>query len=118
MILAGEASGDIYGANLVLAIKRLSPDIIFSGIGGLEMEKVGVRIMYQLSSMAVVGMTEIIPRMRYIFRALRELKTILTINPPDLVILIDYPGFNLNLAKKALSLRIPVLYYIPPQVWA
>ena len=118
MILAGEASGDIYGANLVLAIKRLSPDITFSGIGGLEMEKVGVRIMYQLSSMAVVGMTEIIPRMRYIFRALRELKAILTINPPDLVILIDYPGFNLNLAKKAHSLGIPVLYYIPPQVWA
>ena len=50
MILAGEASGDIYGANLVLAIKRLSPDITFSGIGGLEMEKVGVRIMYQLST--------------------------------------------------------------------
>ena len=118
MILAGEASGDIYGANLVLAIKRLSSDIAFFGIGGSEMEKVGVRIMYQLSAMAVVGMTEVIPRMRYIFRALRELKTLLTVSHPDLVILIDYPGFNLNLAKKAHSLGIPVLYYIPPQVWA
>ncbi|NVM24910.1 MAG: lipid-A-disaccharide synthase [Desulfobacterales bacterium] len=118
MILAGEASGDIYGANLVLAIKRLSSDITFFGIGGPEMEKVGVRIMYQLSAMAVVGMTEVIPRMRYIFRALRELKTLLTVSHPDLVILIDYPGFNLNLAKKAHSLGIPVLYYIPPQVWA
>lgn len=118
MILAGEASGDIYGANLVLALKRLSPDTTFSGIGGLEMERVGVRIMYQLSGMAVVGMTETIPKMRYIFRALRKLKTILAISPPDLLILIDYPGFNLNLAKKAHSLGIPVLYYIPPQVWA
>lgn len=118
MILAGEASGDIYGANLVSAIKRLSSDITFFGIGGPEMEKVGVGIMYQLSAMAVVGMTEIVPRMRYIFRALRELKTLLTVSPPDLLILIDYPGFNLNLAKKAHSLGIPVLYYIPPQVWA
>jgi len=118
MILAGEASGDIYGANLALALKRLSPDITFFGIGGPEMEKVGVRIMYRLSAMAVVGMTEIIPRMRYILRALRELKKLLTVSPPDLVILIDYPGFNLNLAKKAHSLGIPVLYYIPPQVWA
>lgn len=118
MILAGDASGDIYGANLVLAIKRLSSDITFSGLGGPEMEKVGVRIMHQLSAMAVVGMTEIIPRMKYIIRALRELKTLLTVSPPDLLILIDYPGFNLNLAKKAHSIGVPVLYYIPPQVWA
>jgi len=118
MIVAGEASGDIYGAHLVLAIKKLTPDIGFFGLGGPEMEKVGVRITYQLSAMAVVGMTEVIPRIRYIFRALRELKIILTISPPDLLILIDYPGFNLNLARKAHSLGIPVLYYITPQVWA
>ena len=118
MIIAGEASGDVYGAHLVLAIKRLAPDITFFGIGGPEMEKVGVRVMYQLSAMAVVGLTEVIPRIRYIFRALIQLKMTLTRNPPDLLILIDYPGLNLNLAKKAHSLGIPVLYYIPPQVWA
>ncbi len=118
MIIAGEASGDVYGAHLVLAMKRLAPDITFFGLGGPEMEKVGVRIMYQLSAMAVVGLTEVIPRIRYIFRALMQLKMTLTRNPPDLLILIDYPGFNLNLAKKAHSLGIPVLYYIPPQVWA
>jgi lipid-A-disaccharide synthase len=66
----------------------------------------------------VVGVTEVIPRIRYIFRALRELKKALKVTPPDILILIDYPGFNLNLAKKAHSLGIPVLYYIPPQVWA
>ena len=118
MIVAGEASGDIYGANLVLSLKKLAPDIIFSGIGGPEMEKAGVNILYQASEMAVVGITEIIPKMRYIFRALRRLKSVLKIIPPDLLILIDYPGFNLNLAFKARSLGIPVLYYIPPQVWA
>ncbi|HUU40247.1 MAG TPA: hypothetical protein VMW42_04845, partial [Desulfatiglandales bacterium] len=97
MIVAGEASGDIYGANLVLSLKKLAPDIIFSGIGGPEMEKAGVNILYQASEMAVVGITEIIPKMRYIFRALRRLKSVLKIIPPDLLILIDYPGFNLNL---------------------
>jgi len=118
MIVAGEASGDIYGAHLVMAIKELDPCIEFFGLGGPEMERTGVRIMHQLSSMAVVGMTEIIPKSRYIFRALRELKQSLQVTPPDLLILIDYPGFNLHLAKKAHSLGIPVLYYIPPQVWA
>ncbi len=118
MIIAGEASGDLYGAHLVLAMKRLAPDLRFFGLGGPEMKKVGVRVLFQLSAMAVVGMTEIIPRIGYIFRALRELKTSLRSSPPDLLILIDYPGFNLNLAKKARVLGIPVFYYIPPQVWA
>lgn len=118
MIIAGEASGDLYGAHLVLAMKSLAPDLRFFGVGGPEMEKVGVRVLFQLSALAVVGMTEVIPRIGYIFRALRELKTSLRSSPPDLLILIDYPGFNLNLAKKARVLGIPVLYYIPPQVWA
>lgn len=118
MIIAGEASGDLYGAHLVLEMKRLAPDLRFFGLGGPEMKKVGVRVLFQLSAMAVVGLTEIIPRIGYIFRALRELKTSLRSSPPDLLILIDYPGFNLNLAKKARVLGIPVLYYIPPQVWA
>jgi lipid-A-disaccharide synthase len=118
MIIAGEASGDIYGARLVMAIKELDPRIRFYGLGGSEMEGVGVEIMYQLSAMAVVGMTEIIPKSRYIFRALREMKQSLHHTPPDLLILIDYPGLNLHVAKKAHSLGIPVLYYIPPQVWA
>jgi lipid-A-disaccharide synthase len=118
MIIAGEASGDLYGARLVLAMKRVAPDMRFFGLGGPEMEKVGVRVLFQLSAMAVVGMTEIIPRIGYILRALRELTTSLGSSHPDLLILIDYPGFNLNLAKKARVLGIPVLYYIPPQVWA
>jgi len=84
-----------------MAIRELNPYIEFFGLGGPEMETVGVRVMYQLSAMAVVGMTEIIPKSRYIFRVLRELKQLLHSTPPDLLILIDYPGFNLHLAKKA-----------------
>ena len=118
MIIAGEASGDIYGAHLVSAIKELDPCIEFFGLGGPEMRRVGVRIMHQLSAMAVVGMTEIVPKIRYIFRVSQEFKNSLKSIPPDLLILIDYPGFNLHLAKKAHLLDIPVFYYIPPQVWA
>ncbi len=82
------------------------------------MEEADVRILHRASEVAVVGITEVLPKMRFIHQALNEFKDALKHSPPDLVILIDYPGFNLNLAKKAHDLGIPVLYYIPPQVWA
>jgi lipid-A-disaccharide synthase len=118
MIVAGEASGDMYGARLVAALRNLAPGITFFGIGGPKMEEAEVRILYRVSQLAVVGMTEVLPKMRFIRQALNELKDALKDSPPNLLILIDYPGFNLNLAKKAHDLGIPVLYYIPPQVWA
>ncbi len=118
MILAGEASGDIYGAYLTRALKGISPDITFFGLGGREMEKAGVKIIYESSLLAVVGLMEFIYKSRYILKALRETKKILAKSAPDLLILIDYPGFNLNVAKSAHALGIPVLYYIPPQLWA
>jgi len=118
MIVAGEASGDLYGAGVVVALRKKAPGIRFFGIGGPRMEEADVRILFQASEVAVVGITEVLPKMRSIHRALNGLKDALRGNPPDLVILIDYPGFNLNLAKKAHDFGIPVLYYIPPQVWA
>lgn len=118
MILAGEASGDVYGAYLTRAIKAISPDIAFFGLGGQEMEKAGVKIIYDSSLLAVVGLMEVIYKSRYILKALRETKKIVAQSSPDLLILIDYPGFNLNVAKSAHAMGIPVLYYIPPQLWA
>jgi lipid-A-disaccharide synthase len=118
MIVAGEASGDVYGARLVLALRERNPDIAFSGLGGHEMQGAGVRLIDHFSALSVVGLTEIIPRMGHISRVLRSLKKTLKIDRPDLLVLIDYPGFNLNLAKKAHALGIPVFYYIPPQIWA
>jgi lipid-A-disaccharide synthase len=118
MIVAGEASGDLYGAGVVVALREKAPGIRFFGIGGPRMEEADVKILFRASEVAVVGITEVLPKMRAIRRALDGLKDALMDNPPDLVILIDYPGFNLNLAKKAHDLGIPVLYYIPPQVWA
>jgi lipid-A-disaccharide synthase len=118
MIVAGEASGDIYGADFVYAMRDLEPDITFCGIGGPKMEHAGVRVLHQASLLSVVGFAEILPKIRYISRVLKELKQLLKQSPPDLLVLIDYPGFNLNLAKRAHALGIPVLYYIPPQLWA
>jgi lipid-A-disaccharide synthase len=118
MIVAGEASGDVYGAQFVYAMRDLDPDITFYGIGGAKMELAGVRVLHDASLLSVVGFAELLPRIRYISRVLKELKQLLKRSPPDLLVLIDYPGFNLNLAKRAHALDIPVFYYIPPQLWA
>jgi len=118
LIIAGEASADLHGSNLVRAMKRLDPEISFLGIGGEKMENEGVKILFSSSDMAVVGLTEIFSRIPYIFRAHRQLKLILKETHPDLLILIDYPTFNLYLARSAKRFNVPVLYYISPQVWA
>ncbi|HIJ41764.1 MAG TPA: lipid-A-disaccharide synthase, partial [Deltaproteobacteria bacterium] len=96
----------------------LRPEARFCGIGGKNLERAGVHILFHSSEMAVVGLTEAVVRIRTIFRAARRVKTILREKRPDLLILLDYPEFNLYLAKFARRLNIPVLYYISPQVWA
>ena len=118
VIVAGEASGDLHGANLVRAMRRLSPGISFAGIGGKKMEGAGVEILVPSSDMAVVGLTEVFSRFHTIRKALSRLKTTLKKGRPNLLILIDYPDFNLHLAKTAKRLQVPALYYISPQVWA
>jgi len=118
LIVAGEASGDLHGANLVRAMKRLDPGVNIQGIGGKKMEEAGVDIMIPSSEMAVVGFVEVFARLNSIIRANLKLKSHLKNSRPDLLILIDYPDFNINLARTANRYKIPVLYYISPQVWA
>jgi len=119
LIVAGEASGDLHGSNLVRALKRSDPGITVSGIGGTHMEQAGVEILIPASEMAVVGLTEVLFRLGVIFKARQELKKLLRSAPsPELLILIDYPDFNIHLASLAKRWKIPVLYYISPQVWA
>jgi lipid-A-disaccharide synthase len=118
VIVAGEASGDVHGANLVKAMRQRDPSIRFAGVGGARMEEAGVHILIPAGEMAVVGMSEVLPRLRTIAKAHRILKSLLRDDRPDLLILIDYPGFNLHLAKIARASKVPVLYYISPQVWA
>jgi len=118
LIVAGEASGDIYGADLVREAVRLDPDLHFSGIGGARMREAGVETLVDSGVMAVVGLVEVIKHFDVIASAFRKLKQIIIQSPPDLLILIDYPGFNLRLAKVAKKAGVKVLYYISPQIWA
>ncbi len=118
LIVAGEASGDLHGANLVKAMKELGRDITFQGIGGDRMVIAGVEIVAHSSQMAVVGFTEVFSRANIILKAYFKLRSILKNEHPDLLILIDYPGFNISLAGAAKKFGIPVLYYISPQIWA
>jgi lipid-A-disaccharide synthase len=102
----------------VKAIRGLKPDVAFCGIGGSHMAQAGVEIWVPSSDMAVVGLTEVAQRLRTIVRAARMMTSALKERRPDLLILIDYPEFNLYLARIARKRRVPVFYYISPQVWA
>lgn len=118
MIVAGEASGDMHGARLVAAMHKLQSNLSFSGIGGRELTDAGVHMLYDASKLAVVGVTEIISHLGDILAARKALVKQMQALKPALLILIDYPDFNLLLAAKAKKLGIPVFYYISPQVWA
>ena len=118
MIIAGEASGDLHGSNLVKAIRRLDAGISFFGIGGEKLKHQGVDLFFDIKSLSVMGATEVLGKLPVIFRALYRVKNLLQEHRPDLVILIDFPGFNLKVSGYAKALGIPVLYYISPKVWA
>lgn len=119
VIIAGEESGDIHAASLVKSLLSLHPELIITGIGGHHMEAAGVELVYDLARYGVTGLTEIVRHAFIIRKAFIAIKNHLQTTPPDLLILVDYPGFNLRLAsyaKKKLGLRI--FYYISPQIWA
>ncbi len=118
MIIAGEASGEMHGAGVVAALKARYPEIDVFGVGGERMKRAGCALVYHIERFSVMGLTEVVRHLPFIRRALRRLDGLLASRRPDLVILIDYPDFNLRLARKARRRGIPVLYYISPQVWA
>jgi len=118
MIVVGEASGDLHGAKLARELSALDPHVALYGMGGESMAAAGVEILQDIANLAVMGLVEVLGRLRDIRQAMRTLTEQFVNRPPDLLILIDYPGFNLILAKKAKQLNIPVLYYISPKVWA
>ncbi len=118
MIVAGEASGDLHGANLVRALRELRPELHFSGLGGVALAGAGVELLCDAAKIAVVGAFEVLSHLGDILAARRALLTRMHSHRPGLLILIDYPDFNLLLAKEAKKLGIPVLYYISPQIWA
>ncbi len=118
MMVAGEASGDLHGGNLARAIKRISPDTVLFGIGGAGMRRAGVDTLVDNARIAVVGIWEVLSHFGAIKAAFDRMKRILQDDPPDLVVLIDYPDFNLRLARVAKAAGVPVAYYVSPQIWA
>ncbi len=118
LVVAGEVSGDLHGSHLVEAIRWNDPEIQFLGVGGEGLKRVGMKLLYPSQSLSVVGITEVFAKLGSILKALRTLKASLEREKPDLVILIDFPEFNLRLARIAHRRGIPIVYYISPQIWA
>ncbi len=118
LMVAGEASGDLHGAHLMEAIQKIDPRVEFFGLGGEALAQRGMRLLYHHRTLSVVGITEVLAKLKTILQVLRGLKRILPLEKPDLAILIDFPDFNLRLAKSIYRQGIPILYYISPQVWA
>ena len=118
LIITGEPSGDLHGANLIREIKRLRPDIGIHAIGGDRIRAQGVEVLKSCDNMAVVGFWEIFKSIKEVYDAYRKAIDFIKERRPELIILIDYPGFNLRIAKIAKRYGIKVLYYILPQMWA
>lgn len=118
MIIAGEASGDLHGSRLVTAMRKRDNALFFCGIGGQALKNAGVEILVDASEISVVGITEAFSKIPNLLKGLAVAKKTLKRLLPDLLILIDFPDFNLNVAALAKKLGIRVLYYISPQIWA
>ncbi len=118
LIVAGEASGDAHGAELVAALRQELPGAAFVGIGGEGLAAQGVKLLARAEDLAVVGLTEVAGRLPAVLRALREIRRTLRQDCPALAILIDFPDFNFLVARLCKWQGVPVMYYISPQVWA
>lgn len=118
MIITGEASGDQHGAHLISELKKKDNSLYVFGIGGNNLKAQGVDIIFDSSLLSVVGLVEVLSKLPIILKGMRVAKTQLEKKMPELLILVDFPDFNLNIAKKAKKLNIKVLYYISPQIWA
>jgi lipid-A-disaccharide synthase len=115
---AGEPSGDLHGARLAGALRRRWPGAELYGLGGDRMAAAGVELLAHVDQLAVMGFVEVLRHLPYFVELMRRVKRTIGERRPDIVIPIDYPGFNLRLARHAHESGVPVLYYIAPQVWA
>lgn len=117
-IIAGEASGDLHGANLIKAIQKEDTEAVFRVWGGDLMQETGAELVKHYRELAFMGFVEVVMNLRTILRNISFCKKDVEAFRPDALILIDYPGFNLRIAAWAKSVGIPVHYYISPQIWA
>ncbi len=117
-IVAGEASGDTYGANLINELKVKAPSLAIYGFGGSKMEEAGAELIEDMHKISVVGLTEVIKHLPDVFKILKKIEAFLKREKPAFIILIDFPDFNFRVAKIADKYKIPVYYFVSPQIWA
>lgn len=118
MMSAGEASGDMHAAAVAAEIKRIRPDAEIFGMGGELMKKSGVRIIYDIENLGIIGIVEILKHIPFFFHLRDMLRQAMIDEKPDVLVCVDYPGFNMKIAHVAKTLGIPVVYYIAPTIWA
>jgi lipid-A-disaccharide synthase len=118
MIIAGEASGDLHGSGVVRELKRLSPTIDVYGVGGDMMKREGMELIYHIRELGFMGFMEVLKHLPFIKTMEYTLEQIVRFKKPDVLVLIDYPGFNLRFARIAKRYGVKIVYYISPQVWA
>ena len=118
LIIAGEPSGDLHGAFLMRSMKTLSPGLDFRGIGGTRMMEEGLQAIRHVRQMNFMGFVEVVRHIPFISRTFNDIEQLIENWRPELAILIDYPGFNLRLAKTLKTSNVPIMYYISPQLWA
>lgn len=118
MLSAGETSGDVHGAALCRALTARAPGVRLCGLGGPRMAAAGVELIADVTGAAAIGTSEVVGRLPRIFRAYRALKAAVRDRRPAVLVLVDFPEFNLRLARTARRLGVSVVYFIPPQVWA
>jgi lipid-A-disaccharide synthase len=114
----GEPSGDLHGSNLIQHLRQADPSFTFVGFGGPRMQAAGCELIYDLTQMAVMFLSKVIANLRFFFGLVDQADEYFANNKVDAVVLIDYPGFNWHIAKKAKARGIPVYYYGVPQMWA
>ncbi len=118
MIIAGEVSGDLHGASLICELRKRNKNISIYGIGGDKMKDAGMEVVYHINKMAFLGFVEVVKHIPFVKQVQKDLIEIIKEKNIKDVVLIDYPGFNLNFAKKLKALNVKVIYYISPQIWA
>jgi len=118
LISAGEASGELYGAQLMAALRRRLPGCEFFGVGGEKMRAAGCDILIDARELSVVGITEVLPHVAGIYRKFRRLVREAAARKPDFAVVIDSPAFNVRVARELHQRGVPVFYYVAPQFWA
>jgi len=118
MIIAGEASGDLHGSGVVRELKRLDTNIDVYGVGGDKMKREGMSLVYDIRELGFMGFFEVLKHIPFVKAMERTLEQIVKFKRPDVLVLIDYPGFNLRFAALAKRYGVKIVYYISPQVWA